>query len=171
MRGARGGRGEQAKGRWGGSVRIPCLGSKINKYGRVGKCEWLSGEVSGEQAVGAWGARVSPPGCALPPAPMLALPHLLGMAGNTNLPPPLPAQPGPVRAADSIESCRNRSPCPGSIQGNINYPKTKTRGVHSWGPTLQIPPPSVPPSVPPSLLPCCSSSLCTPAIHTVSPPK
>lgn len=76
-------------------------------------------------------------------------------------------KPPPARAADSIESCRNRSPCPGSIQGNINYPKTKTRGVHSWGPTLQI----LPPSAPPSLLPCCSSSLCTPAIYTVSLPK
>lgn len=91
----RGGRGEQAKGQQDGTVRVPCLGSKINKYGRVGRGEWLSGEVSGEQAVGAWGALVSPPGCALPPAPMLALPHLLGMAGNTNLPPaPSPSSPG-----------------------------------------------------------------------------
>lgn len=88
MRGAQDGSGEQAKGRWDGSMRVSCLGSKINKYGRAGRGEWLSGELSGGQAVGAWGARVSAPGCALPPAPMLALPHLLGMAGNTNLPPP-----------------------------------------------------------------------------------
>lgn len=57
----------------------------INRAGWEGRGEWLSGEQ--EQAVG---ARGSAPGCALPPAPraLLALPHLLGMAGNTNLPPP-----------------------------------------------------------------------------------
>lgn len=78
---------------------------------------------------------------------------------------PPPAAPSSIRAADSIESCRNGSPCPGSIQGNIHYPKTKTRGVHSWGPTLQIP---LPPSLPLLLL---LHSMCAAAIYTVSPPK
>lgn len=78
---------------------------------------------------------------------------------------PPPAAPSSIRAADSIESCRNGSPCPGSIQGNIHYPKTKTRGVHSWGPTLQIP---LPPSLPLLLL---LHTMCVAAIYTVSPPK
>lgn len=35
---------------------------------------------------------------------MLTLPHLLGMAGNPNLPPPLPAQPGLLIALKAAET-------------------------------------------------------------------
>lgn len=141
-------------GAWG-----PCLGSTINKCGRVGRVggslqRFLKGcRGSGGSGESPWLCPASSPHA-----------HITSFTGDGRKSKPPPAAPSPARAADSIESCRNRSPCPASIQGNINYPKTKTRGVHSWGPTLQIPPPSVPSS----LLPCCSSSLCSPAIYTVS---